>query len=577
MCRHGIEPRNLHDWDADAVKPGGRQHGGRRYREVSPGPTRSQTRCMYRTFLCENREVPRLSAADGAADRIGKARGRNPMTHGHGKSDGPVVPAKRSNKAARAVAESVEERGPTKGNTNQQNMSRTQSRNHGVPSALERVREVATRDKEAKFTALLHHVTVDRLRQAFRMLRRSAAAGVDGVTWRQYAEGLEGNLENLHAKLHRGAYRAKPSRRVFIPKSDGRMRPLGIAALEDKLVQRAVTEVLNAIYEADFLGFSYGFRPGRSQHMALDALAAGIRMKKVNWVLDADIRGFFDAIDHEWLRRILEHRIADRRLLRLIQKWLSAGVIDKGVKTRTTTGSPQGATISPLLANVFLHYVFDLWVVQWRRRHAHGEMIVVRYADDIVLGFKHEDDARRFKSELVARMAKFGLELHPDKTRLMRFGTLASNQCRERGEGKPGTFDFLGFTHICGKTRKGRFKLVRLTSRKRMAIRLKAIRVALHRGRHRPVPVQGAWIRRVVGGYFAYHAVPTNGHRLQVFRDEVTKAWIRVLRRRSQRHRMTWSRLHSLAERWIPRPRILHPWPDDRFLSATTRGRSPVR
>lgn len=498
------------------------------------------------------------------------------MMHGDGKSDGPVLPTKHPNKAVGAAAEGVEGRGPTKGNTSQQNTSRTQSRNHGVPSALERVREVARRDKDAKFNALLHHITVDRLRSAFRALRRSAAAGVDGVTWKQYAEGLEDNLRDLHGRLHRGAYRAKPSRRVFIPKPDGTQRPLGIASLEDKIVQRAVVEVLNAIYEVDFLGFSYGFRPGRSQHMALDALATGIRRKKVNWVLDADIRGFFDAIDHEWLRRMLEHRIADRRLLRLIDKWLKAGVIEDGVETWTTVGSPQGATISPLLANVFLHYVFDLWVAQWRRRHAHGEMIVVRYADDTVLGFQYEGDARRFWAELGGRMAKFGLELHPTKTRLLRFGTLASLQCRERGERKPGTFDFLGFTHICGKTKKGRFKLVRLTSRKRMAVRLKAIRVALHDGRHLPIPVQGAWIRRVVAGYFRYHAVPTNGHRLQVFHGEVVKAWLRALRRRSQRHRMTWNRILVLAERWIPRPRILHPWPDERF-DARTRGRSPVR
>jgi group II intron reverse transcriptase/maturase len=576
MRGHGIEPRNLHDRDADAVKPSGRQHGRHRFREVVSGPARSKTRCTCRTFLRENREVPWLLDVDGTAGRIGKTRGRTPMTHDHGKSDGSVVAAKHSNKATGVAAEGVEPRRPTEGNTSQQNTPRTQSRNHGVPSELERVREVARKDKDAKFTALLHHITVDRLRSAFRALRRSAAAGVDGVTWEQYSEGLEDNLRDLHGRLHRGGYRAKPSRRVFIAKPDGTQRPLGIASLEDKVVQRAVVEVLNAIYEVDFLGFSYGFRPGRSQHMALDALATGIRRKKVNWVLDADIRGFFDAIDHGWLRQMLEHRIADRRLLRLIYKWLNAGVIEDGVKTWTTTGSPQGATISPLLANIFLHYVFDLWVAQWRRQHARGEMIVVRYADDTVLGFQYEDDARRFWAELGSRMSKFGLELHPIKTRLLRFGTLASLQCRERGERKPGTFDFLGFTHACGKTRGGRFKLVRLTSRKRMAARVRAIRVALHRGRHRPVPVQGAWLRRVVTGYFAYHAIPTNGHRLQVFRDEVTKAWLHALRRRSQRHRMPWSRMHSLAERWIPRPRILHPWPDERF-DARTRGRSPVR
>lgn len=498
------------------------------------------------------------------------------MTHGNGKSDASVIPAKRSNKAAKAAAEGVEGRGATKGNTRQQNASRTQGRTHDAPNALQRVRLAARKDKNAKFTALMHHITLERLREAFRSLRPAASPGVDGVMWTDYATDLKANLERLHSRLHSGAYRARPSRRVFIPKSDGSKRPLGIATLEDKLVQRAVVEVLNAIYEEDFLGFSYGFRPGRSQHMALDALAVGIWRKKVNWVLDADIRGFFDAIDHDWMQRMLEHRIGDKRLLRLISKWLKAGVLEDGVRVQSNTGSPQGATISPLLANVFLHYVFDLWVDQWRRKHARGEMIVVRYADDTLLGFQYAGDAQRFWAELSARMAKFGLELHPDKTRLVRFGTLAALQCREKGERKPGTFDFLGFTHICGRARDGRFKLVRLTTRKRMTARLKSIREMLYERRHLPLPAQGAWLRRVLRGYFAYHAVPTNGERLQKFRDLVVETWLRALRRRSQRSRLTWSRMHTIAERWLPRVYIQHPWPSERF-DARTRGRSPVR
>ncbi len=414
------------------------------------------------------------------------------MMHGRGKSDGPVVPAKSSNKVADATAETMEGRGTAKGNTDEQNASRTQSRK-SAPSELDRVRHAASKDRNAKFTALLHHVTVDLFRSSFFALKRSAAAGVDGVTWERYREALEENLHDLHGRLHRGAYRARPSRRVFIAKPDGRQRPLGIASLEDKLVQRAIVTVMNAIYEVDFSGFSYGFRPGRSQHNALDALGVGIKRKKVNWVLDADIRGFFDAIDHGWLRRFLEHRIADRRLLRLILKWLRAGVLHEGVKTTGTVGTPQGATISPLLANVYLHYVFDLWVEQWRRRHARGDVIVVRYADDIVLGFQHESDARRFHAELQGRMAKFGLELHPDKTRLLRFGRFASRDAAERDGGAPPTFQFLGFTHICGESRAGRFVVMRWTIMKRMRASLKELRRLLMKRRHQSIPAQGVW------------------------------------------------------------------------------------
>ena len=559
------EPRNHPIRGADAVTRCGRQHGGHRYREVQPDPARSKTRRTHGTSLRENREIPPSPGADGASGRIGKAEGRKPMMHGGGKSDGPIRPAKPPNKAPRGAAEVVEERSPTKGNAGQRNTPRTQRRNHGVPSGLDRVREAAKRDRKTRFTALFHHVSIDRLRSAYHALRPKAAAGVDGVTWEQYGQELEENLRDLHERLHRGAYRAKPSRRVFIPKADGRQRPLGIASLEDKVVQRAVVEVLNAIYEVDFLGFSYGFRPGRNQHQALDALAVGLYRRKVNWVLDADIRGFFDAIDHEWMERFIEHRVADPRVRRLIAKWLRAGVLEDGKKVVQEKGSPQGATVSPLLANIYLHYAFDLWAEQWRRKHARGDVIIVRYADDIVLGFQHEADARRFQEELHQRLGRFGLELHPKKTRLIEFGRWACRDRQRRGQGKPETFDFLGFTHMCSRTKKGGFLVRRKTSKKRMARKLKEIRRALLKMRHAPIPAQGAWLRRVLQGYFAYHAVWTNLRRLRSFRDQVIRAWLHALRRRSQRHRMPWTRMGRLAKQWLPPVRALHPWPGQRF------------
>jgi len=500
---------------------------------------------------------------------------RNPTMNGPEKSDGLIVPAKPPNEARLLAEEAVEGRSPTKGNTGGQNAPRTQSRT-SVPSALDRVREAARRDRKKKFTALLHHVTIDRLRQAYLALRRQAAAGIDGVTWDEYGQNLEAHLVDLHGRVHRGAYRAKPSRRVYIPKPDGRKRPLGIAALEDKLLQRAVVEVLGAIYETDFLGFSYGFRPGRNQHQALDALGTATGCKKVNWVLDADIRGFFDTIDHGWMVKFIEHRIGDKRILGLIQKWLAAGVIEDGKWVNTEEGTPQGATISPLLANIYLHYVFDLWVQQWRTRNARGEVYVVRYADDLVMGFQHEADAVRFRTELGRRLAYFGLELHPEKTKLLCFGRFAEERRRRRGQGKPETFDFLGFTHICGKARSGQFLLHRRTAKDRMRAKLKAIRKELLRRRHLSVSDQGKWLQSVVRGYFAYHAVPTNMRCLCSFRVEVTRSWLHALRRRSQRSRMTWERMHRLAERWIPAPRVLHPYPWDRF-DVRTRGRSRVR
>jgi group II intron reverse transcriptase/maturase len=439
------------------------------------------------------------------------------------------------------------------------------------------VRQVAQQDKEARFTALLHHVDLDRLRAAYWALRPKAAPGVDGVTWTDYGQDLEGNLQALHQRVHCGSYRARPSRRAYIPKADGRLRPLGIASLEDKILQRAVVEVLNAIYETDFLGFSYGFRPGRSPHHALDALATGITRKKVGWVLDADIRDFFTTLDQRWLKRFLEHRIADKRVLRLIQKWMGAGVIEDGAWTACEEGVPQGASASPLLANIYLHYVFDLWAHQWRTRHARGDMVLTRFADDFVVGFQHRGDAERFLADLRERFAKFNLELAAEKTRLIEFGRFAAQNRKARGLGKPETFQFLGFTHICATTRTtGRFKLKRITDSKRMRAKLKALNGDLKRRRHLPIPDQGRWLASVVRGHYNYYAVPDNIEALRAFREQVIWRWLHALRRRSQRSRMTWERIRRIADRWIPTARILHPWPQQRF-DVRTQGRSPVR
>lgn len=436
--------------------------------------------------------------------------------------------------------------------------------------------EVARGDKEARFTALLHHVSVDRLRAAYRAIRPQAAAGVDGVTWEAYGQDLEANLQDLHRRLHAGSYRARPSRRSFIPKADGRLRPLGIATVEDKILQRAVVEVLNAVYETDFRGFSYGFRPGRNPHQALDALSVGIWRKKVNWVLDADIRDFFTSLDHSWLEKFLEHRIADKRVLRLIRKWLSAGVIEDGSWSQTVEGAPQGASASPLLANVYLHYVFDQWADWWRRRHARGEVIIVRFADDFTMGFEYQEDAQRFLAELRERFAKFGLELHPDKTRLVEFGRFAATNRQARGLGKPETFDFLGFTHICARMRDGRFWVRRITISKRIRAKLREVKDQLKRRRHQPIPEQGRWLASVVRGHRAYYAVPGNRAAVAAFRTQVTRLWHKALERRSQRTRINWARMNRLATRWLPPARVVHPFPDVRFR-VRTQGRSPVR
>jgi RNA-directed DNA polymerase len=486
--------------------------------------------------------------------------------HERGKSDSPVVPAKPPNKAE--AAEVVEERGLAEGNTTDPTRP-GRSAGPGVPNGLDRVREVARRDKDARFTALLHHVDFARLWAAYEAIRPQAAPGVDGVTWSVYGQDLVANLRDLHARVHSGAYRASPSRRAYIPKADGRQRPLGIAGLEDKIVQRAVVEVLNAIYEVDFLGFSYGFRPGRGPHDALDALAVGLKQKKVNWVLDADIRDFFTSLDHRWLERFLEHRIADRRVLRLIQKWLRAGVIENGNWSATEEGAPQGASASPLLANVYLHYVLDRWVRQWRRRYARGDVIIVRFADDFVAGFEHHSDATRFLRDLRERFAKFSLELHPDKTRLIEFGRFAAERRAARGLGKPETFDFLGFTHISTKTKTGRFMLKRITISKRMRAKLKEVKDQLKRRRHQPVPEQGRWLGSVVRGHLAYYAVPGNSTAIRAFRTQATRHWCAALRDRSQRHRLDWKRMDRLATRWLPPARISHPFPEARFYANT--------
>ncbi len=482
-----------------------------------------------------------------------------------GESDGRVVPTKGANSEGQPSGERLEGRRPTRENIGQTAATRTQSRTP-ASCGLDGVRGAARKDKRVRFTALLHHVTVNLLRNSYYELKRQAAPGVDGVTWQQYGTRLEERLMDLHKRVHRGAYRAQPSKRAYIPREDGRQRPLGIASLEDKIVQQALATVLNSIYEGDFKGFSYGFRPARSAHDALDALSVGLTRKKVSWVLDADIRGFFDNVDHGWMLRFLQHRIADHRVLRLIRKWLRAGVSEEGTWSETKVGTPQGAVISPLLANLYLHYVLDLWAHRWREKQAIGDVILIRYADDFVMGFQHRAEAERFLEALRERLRKFGLELHPEKTRLIEFGRYAASHRKQRGEGKPETFNFLGFTHICGLTRTtGQFTIRRKTIAKRLRAKLREVKEQLRYRWHEPIAETGAWLRSVVQGYFNYHAVPMNYGSLAAFRCQVARAWQRGLNRRSQRARMTWARFATLAARWLPRPRILHPYPSVRF------------
>src|SRR5262252_3889234 len=513
----------------------------------------------------ENRETSETPAVQPDSRSAGEGSGHTARVHVCEESHSGVLPMNHSNKDTRPSAESGEGRPLIKENAGQSSTYSTQS-GKGVSQGLAGVRKAAREHKEMKFTALLHHLTVDLLRESFHSLKRKAAPGVDGVTWQEYETGVENRLVDLHGRVHRGAYRALPSRRVYIQKEDGRQRPLGIAALEDKIVQHAVGTVLNQIYEEDFKGFSYGFRPGRSQHDALDALWRGIMRRKVNWVLDADVGDFFGSISHEWMVKFLQHRIADRRILRLIKKWLRAGVSEDGEWSRTEVGTPQGAVISPLLGNVYLHYVFDLWVQHWRKHRATGEVIVVRYADDSVLGFQYRADAERFLQEWKERLQKFGLELHPDKTRLIEFGRFAAVSRKKHGEGKPETFNFLGFTHICGQARKnGKFLVLRESIRKRLLAKLKQVKDELRMRMHQPLAEVGKWLRRVIQGYFNYHAVPGNFASLERFRREVSKRWLRILQRRSQKSRMTWKHMTGFADQWLPRPQILHPYPYLRF------------
>ena len=514
----------------------------------------------------ENREISSTPWSDDQG-RFAKAINHNADVYVPEKSHCAVVPMNQPNKEAEASAEVGEGRAQMKENIAQFNMQPTQSGKR-MSQGLDGVRKAAKERKQERFTSLLHHLSVDLLRESFYALQRKASPGVDGVTWQEYETGLEDRLVDLHSRVHRGAYRAKPSRRVFIPKADGRQRPLGIAALEDKIVQQAVVTILNQIYEVDFKGFSYGFRPGRSPHQALDALTVGIQRKRVNWVLDADILGFFDQLSHEWAIKFIEHRVADRRILRLIQKWLKAGVSEDGQWSETELGTPQGAVVSPLIANVYLHYVFDLWADIWRRKVAKGDVVVVRYADDLVMGFQHRTEAERFLKEFRERLAKFGLELHPDKTRLIEFGRFAARNRKQRGEGKPETFTFLGFTHYCGQRHKsGTFTVWRITAKKRMVAKLKAIKVELQRRMHDRMAEVGAWLRKVVLGYYQYHAVPGNTTQLRIFKLRVCRLWQSVLVRRSQRAQMCWERLTPVLNRWIPPPRVLHPYPDARFYA----------
>ncbi len=523
---------------------------------------------MSENFKRENREIPTVSNSS-ELERSANASGGTADMYADGKSDGSVVPTNPANNSGtEPPAESAEERDPAKRNAEQAALHRTQSRVKRRSRGLSGVREAARKDGQFKFTALLHHVDEDCLTESFYQLKRTAAVGTDQVSWHDYELNLEANITDLQGRVHRGAYRAKPSRRVWIPKPDGRQRPLGVASLEDKIVQQAVLWVLQSIYEQDFLGFSYGFRPGRGCHNALDALSVGFTSKRVNWVLDADVEGFFDTINHLWLVKFLEHRIGDNRILRLIHKWLTAGVSEDGEWSETRAGSPQGSVISPLLSNVYLHYVFDLWIEWWRKNHARGDVVVVRYADDFVIGFQHRYEAQRCLEELQQRFAKFGLKLHPEKTRLIEFGRFAIDTRKGRGEGHPDTFDFLGFTHMCAKTRRqGWFTILRYTIAKRMRATLAAIKQQLRKRMHRPVGETARWLRSVVQGWLNYYAVPGNSLRLGQFIDQVSRHWLKTLRRRSQKGKdcWTWQRMDRLVRKHLPRKRILHPYPRERF------------
>ena len=454
-----------------------------------------------------------------------------------------------------------------KGNAMRARMSRRSRRTYDVVTALQGIRRTAAGRPGARFDTLMHHIyQVERLEAAYMACKRDAAAGVDGQTWLSYGQDLRARLEELSDRLARGGYDPQPVKRAYIDKADGSKRPLGVPALEDKIVQRATVEVLNAIYERDFLGFSYGFRPAKSAHHALDAVVMGVEVRRVNWILDADIAKFFDTIEHDWVMKFVEHRVADARVLRLIKSWLQAGVLEDGRVRRSEVGTVQGGSISPLLANIYLHYVLDLWVQRWRKWQARGDMIIVRYADDWVAGFERRSDAERFWREVRQRLQDFGLKLHEDKTRLIEFGRFARAERSRRGQGKPETFDFLGFTHCCDQTRQGRFIVLRLSSRKKVHAKLLAVQEELRRRMHRPIEEQGQYLRAVVGGHMRYYGVPRNAARLKLFRWRITQLWHRTLCRRTQVRPIRWARVAKIAEHWLPPARIYHPYPNQRLI-----------
>lgn len=554
--------------DADPLTLWGRQHTERRDSEARSDSAGSKTRRTSRTFKHENRDTPGMSAGVGRADRTEQGPTRTTVMHVPGESDEGVVPMIHRRSADRGKGEGRPE---TWGNSNWPTMTETQDSGL-MMSGLERIRQAARRDKGLRFTSLMHHITLGMLEDAYRSLKRTAAAGIDGMTWAEYGEDQARRLTDLHGRVHEGRYRALPAKRAWIPKADGRMRPLGIAALEDKIVQLAVVWVLQAIYEEDFVGFSYGFRPGRGQHQALDAVWVGITGRNVNWIVDADIRSFFDTLDHGWLMKFVEHRVADPRILRLLRKWLRAGVSEDGEWSRTTVGTPQGAVISPLLANIYLHYVLDLWMKWWRNRVGIGETIIVRYADDFAVGFQAKDSAERFLHDLRERLAKFGLALHPEKTRLIEFGRYAIANRAKRGERRPETFDFLGFTHYCARRLKdGCFTVIRSTMVKRLGASVHRIGQTLMANRALPLADQGKWLGAVVRGWLNYHAVPGNSPAIHRFRNRIVEAWRRALRRRSQtgRRGTTWAVMRRIAARYIPKATILHPYPNQRLRVTT--------
>ncbi len=482
-------------------------------------------------------------------------------------SDGLIVSEKPLNKICdnKRMAEEVEKRRPAERNPSKRNRGQAQSWTT-LPNELDRIRYAARRNRKEQFVSLWHHVyDIGRLRKSFMKLKRNSASGIDGTTWKEYGSNLENNLKDLSARLRRGSYKARAVKRTFIPKQDGRQRPIGIPVLEDKIVQKAMVEVLNAIYEVDFLGFSYGFRPGRNQHNALDAVVEAIEGRKVNWVLDVDICGFFDAIDHEWLIKFVEHRIKDKRITRHIRKWLNAGVMEAGQWSKTDEGTPQGGSASPLLANIYLHYVFDLWANSWRKRNASGDVVMIRYADDIVLGFQYQHELKLFLKELEKRFEKFNLKLHPEKTLSIEFGRYAAERRKEKGKGKPKTFDFLGFTHLCSKSRKGKFMVLRKTSAKKMRSKLQELQKTLRERMHWSIPDIGRWLKSVIIGHCRYYGVPWNGKSLSRFRSVLARLWYKTLRRRSQRSRIIWKRMNRLVKIWLPIPFICHPYPMERM------------